>query len=131
MLLLKDVLQFIKEAELFERCYAGRIDKSKMNVGCLYDREVRERTIALGGKQYNGYAKKPLSLLVRGTKNKDVSERLALEVHKFLDDSPIHEINGIGVYFINVLHDYPIDVTGEDEVFEYVIEFDIYFYEEA
>lgn len=134
MIALADVRDWLKSFKLFDNYYIGRLDAKKKNSLGVYNLQDTGRREVIGGLKV--YEKKGVSLLIYGDTNKTSTEKKAWGLYNALEnlimscDYP--KIGSNKVYFIELLNNQPIDVTHGAEsdntsIYEYVIEFNIYF----
>lgn len=130
MVTLSNVRDWLKSFNLFDNYYVGRLDTKKKNSLGIYNLQDSGRREVIGGLK--AYEKKGISLLIHGNTNKSETEAKALELYSALEhliySCEYPKIGDKQVYFIELIHNQPIDVEQDDNsICEYVIELNIYF----
>ena len=130
MIALADIRDWLKSFGLFDNYYIGRIDSKKKNSLGVYNLQDAGRREVIGGLKV--YEKKGVSLLIHGDTNKANTERKAWDLYNAIESVSKNENILIAkekkVFFIELLNNEPIDVNQDsDNVYEYVIEMNIYF----
>ncbi len=125
---LSDVRDWLKDLITADSYYVGKLNANALRAVGVYQRgEVPAPEYALGGKHMS-YSVKPISILLHWTKNAEETEQAAYELHNKLRAVSPCTVGGAQVLFIILPHNEPIDVgTGENGIFERVIELDIYY----
>lgn len=131
-MLLTDVLKWIKTLDVkFDNYYIGALDNKKnKSLGVYNLKRDNGPVIALGGLGNTKHKVKRVSLLIHWNNASDESEKQAIDLYECLMCST-PAISGYNCYFIGILNGEPVSV-GRDEngVCEYVIEFEIYYYDQ-
>ena len=130
MITLADIRDWLKSFGLFDNYYIGRLDTKKKNSLGIYNLQDTGRREVIGGLKV--YEKKGVSLLIHGDTNKANTERKAWDLYNAIESVSKNENILIAkekkVFFIELLNNEPIDVNQDsDNVYEYVIEMNIYF----
>ena len=107
----------------------GKIDNNKEIALCFYpSKRVLAYDARIGGKKNKSTNIKPITILLRYTKNQDSAEIKAQEIYDFYNERSFFIDNKR--IFVKILNDEPISLgTDENNVYEYSIELD--FYEEV
>ena len=104
----------------------GKIDNSQEKAICFYNSK-RELMYSptIGGKQTKTTYIKPITILLRYTKNQDSAEQMAQQVYEFFEGRTFFiEEKRI---FVMMKTEEPINLgTDENNVYEYSIELDLY-----
>ena len=95
----------------------GKIDNNKEKAICFYN---SKRSISpIKAIDTNTYKIKPITILLRYTKNQDTAEQMAMSIYDFFDDRLIEE----GQVIAQHLYSEPITLgTDDNGVYEYSIE---------
>lgn len=97
----------------------GKIDNNKEKAICFYN---SKRTLApTKAINKSSYKIKPITILLRYTKNQDTAEQMAISIYKFFDE----RIFNIGENQVKTQHVYedPNNLGTDDEgVYEYSLE---------
>ena len=131
MITCADVRDIIKQSNLgIEKFYSGKIDFKYEKAICVYDlQNEARRNIAVGGKKETT-DKKKFTVLVRWNKNYKETEIAAQNLYDFLADLNHQAKESIGINYVEMLNDCPIDLhCGDDGIYERTIDF-IIFYKE-
>lgn len=130
MVRLADIRDWLKTFNLFDNYYIGRLDTKKKNSLGVYNLQDSGRHEVIGNLK--AYEKKGISLLIHGNTNKSDTEAKAFELYSAIErlmySCEYPKIGDKQVYFIELIHNQPIDVDqDESSTYEYVIELNIYF----
>ncbi len=126
MLYLSNIRDWLKTFGMAENYYIGKLDNKKDKSIGVYQLGARPPTIAIG--KLSSYEVRKISLLVHWNKNQDQTEKAAYELYKKLRAVSSFTLDGTQVQFINLIHAEPINIgTDDNGVYEWVIEFDIYY----
>jgi hypothetical protein len=104
----------------------GKIDNNAEKAICFYN---SKRTLAydarVGGKKNKSTNIKPITILLRYTKNQDSAETMAQKIYDFYSErSFVIEEKGV---FVKMLFDNPIYLGTDDKgIFEYSFELNMY-----
>lgn len=104
----------------------GKIDNNKDKAICFYNsRRSASYQGVIGGKENKSTYIKPISILLRYTKNQDSAEIKAQEVYEFFEERTFFiESKRI---FTQMYDEEPISLgTDDDGVYEYSIEINLY-----
>ncbi len=127
MIMLAEVRDWIKTLDLFDGYWIGRLSSKRDNTLGIYSlKSSPPCRVCLGGEDYNGYDMTAVSFLVHGNKNKNDTEQLAWAFYNAVADCSDFLIGNKTVYFVRLLHDCPIDVGSDGEVYEYTVQAEIY-----
>lgn len=129
MIYLADIRNWLKQFNIADYYYSGKLDANKEKAVCVYQRKSTiEAVRAIGGK--SSYNIKPISVLIHWNKNSTETEKTAYKLYKKLEtvSSFLLDDTNTKVYFIKLLQSEPVSVgTDDNGIYEYVIEFDIYY----
>lgn len=127
MLTLSAVRDWLKSYNIANNYYVGKIDTSKEQAVCVYSRKRSGSPVtALGG--HSSYEIKSITLLLRWNKNATQSEKTAIQLFKSIKSEHNLKIDNIPIQFISMTAPESIALgTDEQGIYEYVIEFDIYY----
>ena len=127
MIYLADVRNWLKQFGNFEHYYVGRLDSKQDKSLGVYQRKSSSAPIRAIGNA-STYEVKPISLLIHWNKNASETEKAAFELYKKLEAVSSFTLNNTQIYLFTLLQSEPVSVGSDDSgVFEYVIEFDIYY----
>ena len=104
----------------------GKIDNNKEKAICFYNSErINSYSPVIGGKANKSTTIKPITILLRYTKNKKDAELMAKRLYEFFEERTFY-INKKRIFTI-MTFDEPNDLgTDENNVYEYSIELDFY-----
>lgn len=127
MLTLADVRDWLKNYGIAQHYFVGKLDTSKENALCVYSRKRSGAPVmALGG--LSSYEIKAISLLLHCSKNAVQAEQMAITLFEKISSEEKLIINNIPIYYIKLQVPEPVAIgTDENGVYEYVIEFDLYY----
>lgn len=127
MLTLADVRDYIKTFKLAENYYAGKLDgKKEKSIGVYQRKNSYAPRKCIGVPSC--YDRKPVSVLVHWNKNARETEEQAFLLYEKLEGIKDADMGGTHILFADVLNVEPVDVgTDDDNVYERVIEFDLYY----
>lgn len=126
----EDVLSWIKTLSTKpDHYYAGTLnDKKDKSFGVYQLKESRAREMAVGGFQTTKTVSKGISILVHWNASTRETEAVAADLYNDLQTATGVTIGGHSVFYINLLHNEPVDVGADaNGVCERVIEFIIYY----
>lgn len=126
-MILKHIKDYFKsEYGWVDSISIGKIDTDQEKALCFYNSRLGAAKIgAIGGKENNSYAIKPITILLRWTTNADTAEQKAQTIYDFFNERQF-TLNGKRVFIIS-RYDSPIDLgTDERGVYEYSFEFNVY-----
>ncbi|WHH58484.1 minor capsid protein [Petroclostridium sp. X23] len=124
---LKDIKDWLKTQISSPQWYIGKIDGSKEQCIGIYSIKGPPPNISIGGIDNTSYAVKSVSILVHWGKNADTAEQKAQEVYNCLFGQNA-TIAGKRVVNFEMNQSCPIGVgTDEQNIYEYVIEVNIYY----
>lgn len=127
MIYLATVRGWLKTPGLFEHYSIGRTDNTLENMLTVYDLDpIEDTTYHFGAKAYDVAG---FTLLIRGTDDKDVTEKLTQSLFEYIRDYDFtaHPTLGTHTVYFAKLRGRPHNVTGSGDTFEYVIDFDLYY----
>lgn len=124
---ISDVRDYLKQNIACEHWYVGKIDRNQEYCIGIYPTAPVSPVIAIGGVQNSSYTTKAVSVLVHWGKAFTPAEEKAQEIYDLLfGQSPI--TGGKRVIKMDFRTAEPIGIgTDEQGVFEYVINFIIYY----
>lgn len=127
MLTLADVRDYIKTFKLAENYYVGKLDgKKEKSIGVYQRKSSYAPRKCIGAS--SGYERKPISVLVHWNKNARETEEQAFLLYRKLEEIKDVDMGETHILFLDVLNAEPVDVgTDDDNVYERVIEFDLYY----
>lgn len=130
MLTLSAVRDWLKTYDIAQHYFVGKLDTSKENALCVYSRKRSGSPVmALGG--LSSYNIKAISLLLHCSKNAVQAEQTAVKLFEKIRAERELNINNILIYYIAMQVPEPVAVGTDDKgVYEYVIEFDLYYRKE-
>lgn len=130
MLTLSKIRDWLKTYSVAQHYFVGKLDTSKENALCVYNRKRSGSPVmALGG--LSSYDVKAVSLLLHCSKNATQAEQTAVALFEKIRAERNLKIEGIPIYYISMQVPEPIAIgTDENGVYEYVIEFDLYYRKE-
>lgn len=104
----------------------GKIDNNKDKAICFYNSQRSQSYIGtLGGKKNRSTDIKPITILLRYTKNQNEAEIMAKKVYEFFEERTFFIENKR--IFTMMTYSEPIALGTDDEnVYEYSIELDFY-----
>lgn len=113
-----------------EHFYTGKLENKKnKSIGIYQLNNSKPPNIALGGLKNTSYNRKSVSILIHWTNDSEETEKAGINLYQKLLNARDVEINGIRVFYINVLVNEPIDVgTDSNNIYERVIQLE-FFYE--
>lgn len=127
MLTLANIRDWLKEYNIAQHYFVGKLDTSKENALCVYNRKRSGAPVmALGG--LSSYNIKAISLLLHCSKNAVQAEQMAVTLFEKINSEEQLNINNIPIYYIKFQVPEPVAIgTDDNGVYEYVIEFDLYY----
>lgn len=104
----------------------GKIDNNQEKAICFYNsKRVLAYDARIGGIKNKSTKIKPITILLRYTKNQDSAETMAQKVYDFYNERSFFIDNKR--IFIQMLYDEPINLgTDDNNVYEYSIELNFY-----
>lgn len=125
MLFLSQIRDWVKGFDAAENYYIGKMNDKEKSLG-VFQLSPRPPTKAIG--QDSSYEVRRILLKLHWNKNQNESERAAYELYKKLRAVRSFDIEDIHVYFIDLLYAEPTGIDTDDNgVYEWVIEFEIYY----
>lgn len=130
MLTLSKIRDWLKTYNIVQHYFVGKLDASKENALCVYSRKRSGSPItALGG--LSSYDIKSVSLLLHCSNNAVQAEEMAVTLFEKIRAERQLTINDIPVHYIKMQVPEPVAIgTDDNGVYEYVIEFDLYYRKE-
>lgn len=123
---LKQYKDYFKENfKWTESISTGKINKNREKAICFYDKRTQNYVGVIGGNKNKSTTIKPITILLRYTKNQNDAEIMAQKIYDFFNERSffIEEKR----VFIQMLYEGPISLgTDDNNVYEYSIEFDSY-----
>ncbi len=104
----------------------GKIDKNQEKVICFYNskRQLGYESV-IGGKKNNTTYIKPITILLRYTKNQNSAEIMAQKIFEFFEEKTFFIDNKR--IFVSLYSNEPISLgTDDNNVYEYSIELDFH-----
>ena len=124
---LADVRDYLKTIGTAERYYIGRRDGKQGKSLGVYPLKRPGYPVAVGGQEATTLGMKPVSLLLHWTASANETEREAQGLYDRLLAARDVTVGGHRVYYFKPLEAEPVDVGTEGDVFERVLEFEIYY----
>ena len=124
---LKELKDYFKEEFQWNNSISiGKIDNNEEKAICFYNSKYNlAYQGVIGGNKNKSTKIKPITILLRYTKNQNEAEIMATSIYEFFEERTFF-INEKRV-FAQMLYEHPIDLgTDDNNVYEYSIE--IYFY---
>ena len=117
---------FKEEFKWADSISTGKIDNNKEKAICFYNSQREQLYIGtLGGKANRSTDIKPVTILLRYTKNQDSAEQMAQKIYEFFEERTFF-IDSKRI-FTMMNSSEPISLgTDEKNVYEYSIELDFY-----
>lgn len=126
-LTLKKIKDYFKnEYEWNDSISIGKIDNNKDKAICFYNskRQLFYSPV-IGGKSNKSTYIKPITILLRYTKNQDSAEIKAQEIYEFFEERTFYIDNKR--IFVIMNNEEPISLGTDDRnIYEYSIELDLY-----
>lgn len=129
MITLAEVRDWIKTFNAANNYYIGKIDNKQENSIGIYQRKTIDGPrVAIGGRTLASYDVKSISILIHWTKNANETEKRAQYLYNRLFEAESVVIGGTPIKMIALLQNEPVDVgTDDNNVYERVIELDLYY----
>ena len=117
---------FKKEFKWTDSISIGKIDNNQEKAICFYNSQRGQPYIGtMGGKANRSTDIKPITILLRYTKNQDSAEQMAQKIYEFFEERTFF-INSKRI-FTMMTYSAPIELGTDDKnVYEYSIELDFY-----
>ncbi len=117
---------FKKEFKWTDSISIGKIDNNQDKAICFYNSQREQSYIGiLGGKTNRSTDIKPITILLRYTKNQDSAEQMAQKIFEFFEERTF--LIDSKRIFTMMIYSTPICLGTDDEnVYEYSIELDFY-----
>ena len=128
---LVNVRDWLQSLDLADRYYIGKLDQKYEKSLGVYAGDHGKHSIAIGGQSNTKTRKKPISLLLHWSKNKDESEKAAQKLFEtIITHAPDAKIGDYTADCILIGTNGPVDVDSDQfGVYEYVVNFDIFYQE--
>ena len=129
MITLAEVRDWIKTFNAANNYYIGKIDNKQENSIGIYQRKTIDGPrVAIGGRSLASYDVKSISILIHWNKNANETEKRAQYLYNRLFEAESVVIGGTPIKMIALLQNDPVDVgTDDNNVYERVIELDLYY----
>lgn len=129
MITLAEVRDWIKTFNAANNYYIGKIDNKQENSIGIYQRKTIDGPrVAIGGRLLASYDVKSISILIHWNKNANETEKRAQYLYNRLFETESVVISGTPIKMIALLQNEPVDVgTDDNNVYERVIELDLYY----
>ncbi len=133
MITLAEVRDWIKTFNAANNYYIGKIDNKQENSIGIYQRKTIDGPrVAIGGRSLASYDVKSISILIHWNKNANETEKRAQYLYNRLFEAESVVIGGTPIKMIALLQNEPVDVgTDDNNVYERVIELDLYYEREG
>ena len=133
MITLAEVRDWIKTFNAANNSYIGKIDNKQENSIGIYQRKTIDGPrVAIGGRSLTSYDVKSISILIHWNKNANETEKRAQYLYNRLFEAESVVIGGTPIKMIALLQNEPVDVgTDDNNVYERVIELDLYYEREG
>lgn len=129
MITLAEVRDWIKTFNAANNYYIGKIDNKQENSIGIYQRKTIDGPrVAIGGRSLASYDVKSISILIHWNKNANETEKRAQYLYNRLFEAESVVIGETPIKMIALLQNEPVDVgTDDNNVYERVIELDLYY----
>lgn len=127
MITLKQLKDYFKETfNWIDSISIGKIDNNQEKAICFYNSKRQLMySPTIGGRQTKSTYIKPITILLRYTKNQDSAEQMAQQIYEFFEGRTFF-VNEKRI-FVMMNTDNPIDLGTDDRnIYEYSIELDLY-----
>ncbi len=133
MITLAEVRDWIKTFNAANNYYIGKLDNKQENSIGIYQRKTIDGPrVAIGGRSLASYEVKSISILIHWNKNANETEKRAQYLYNRLFDAESVVIGETPIKMIALLQNEPVDVgTDDNNVYERVIELDLYYEREG
>lgn len=133
MITLAEVRDWIKTFNAANNYYIGKLDNKQENSIGIYQRKTIDGPrIAIGGRSLASYDVKSISILIHWNKNANETEKRAQYLYNRLFEAESVVIGETPIKIISLLQNEPVDVgTDDNNVYERVIELDLYYEREG
>lgn len=133
MITLAEVRDWIKTFNAANNYYIGKIDNKQENSIGIYQRKTIDGPrVAIGGRSLASYEVKSISILIHWNKNANETEKRAQYLYNRLFEAESVVIGATPIKMIALLQNEPVDVgTDDNNVYERVIELDLYYEREG
>ena len=117
---------FKNEFKWIDAISIGKIDNNQEKAICFYNSQRNKPYIGtMGGKANRSTDIKPITILLRYTKNQDSAEEMAQKIYEFFEERTFF-IDSKRIFTI-MTYSAPINLGTDDKnVYEYSIELDFY-----
>ena len=126
---LDEIRDWLKTLKAAENYYIGRLENKKEYSIGVYEGEAAGRpVIAIGGRQNSSYDVRAVSLLLHWNRSKNESEIAARELWNKLIEVNNEDAGENHIQYLQMTVPEPVGVgTDESGVYEYVINFKLYY----
>lgn len=133
MITLAEVRDWIKTFNAANNYYIGKLDNKQENSIGIYQRKTIDGPrVAIGGRSLASYDVKSISILIHWNKNANETEKRAQYLYNRLFEAESVVIGETPIKIISLLQNEPVDVgTDDNNVYERVIELDLYYEREG
>lgn len=133
MITLAEVRDWIKTFNAANNYYIGKLDNKQENSIGIYQRKTIDGPrVAIGGRSLASYDVKSVSILIHWNKNANETEKRAQYIYNRLFEAESVVIGETPIKMISLLQNEPVDVgTDDNNVYERVIELDLYYEREG
>ena len=129
MITLAEVRDWIKTFNAANNYYIGKLDNKQENSIGIYQRKTIDGPrVVIGGRLLASYDVKSISILIHWNKNANETEKRAQYLYNRLFEAESVVIGGTPIKMIALLQNESVDVgTDDNNVYERVIELDLYY----
>ena len=129
MITLAEVRDWIKTFNAANNYYIGKLDNKQENsIGIYQRKKIDGPRVAIGGRALASYDVKSISILIHWNKNANETEKRAQYLYNRLFEAESVVIGETPIKMIALLQNEPVDVgTDDNNVYERVIELDLYY----
>lgn len=127
MLFLNDIKDWLKEFNVAEHYYMGKLDnKMDKSIGVYQRKTSIEPRVCFDG--LTSYEIKQVSILIHWNNDANSTERASYDLYNAIKQSKNIIISKIEIPYVQLLSSEPIDVGTDDKgIYERVIELDFYY----
>ena len=107
----------------------GKLDNKKdKSIGVYPLKRSGPPVVPIGGLKNSKYNIKSISVLIHWNKNMDETEQAAYALFRGIQRETYMRMGRVQIYYVDLKVPEPVSVGTDDKgVYEYVIEFDIYY----
>lgn len=127
MLFLNEIKDWLKEFNIAEHYYMGKLDnKMDKSIGVYQRKTSIEPRVCFDG--LTSYEIKQVSILIHWNNDANSTERASYDLYNAIKQSKNIIISKIEIPYVQLLSSEPIDVGTDDKgIYERVIELDFYY----